>query len=145
MIARDLSIYMLIKVSFIAGMILLLFRCERAAPVQQKPTESTFSSIQENIFNKNCAVSGCHLGSNAPFELDLSEGKSYNNLVGIPSGEVPALFRVKPFDAENSYLVMKIEGAPGIQGERMPRGRDPLPAEDINAIREWIALGAKNN
>ncbi len=134
-----------VGVVLLIGFASLLLQCERAAPVQQKPTETTFSSIQQNIFDKNCALSGCHLGNTAPFGLDLSQGNSYNNLVGVPSGEVPTLFRVKPNDPDNSYLVMKIEGAPGIQQERMPRGRPPLSQEDIDAVREWISLGAKNN
>ncbi len=130
---------------FCLGFAAVLLHCERAAPLQQKPTETTFTSIQQNIFDNNCALSGCHLGSSAPFGLDLSQGNAYNNLVDVASGEVPTLFRVKPGDPDNSYIVMKLEGAQGIQGQRMPRGRPPLAPDDINAVREWIRLGAKNN
>lgn len=132
---------------FLAGlMILLTFSCERADPVQPQPIQVTFSSIQTNIFNQNCVLSGCHLGGSAPLGLDLSEGVSYNLLVNVASGEVPSLMRVKPGDPENSYLVHKIEGRPSIVGDRMPRGRpDPLAPEEIQAIRDWISEGAPNN
>ncbi|RMG61909.1 MAG: hypothetical protein D6715_12790, partial [Calditrichaeota bacterium] len=104
-----------------------------------------FSTIQESVFNLNCALSGCHLGSSAPFGLDLSAGKAYNNLVNVPSGELPQLLRVAPGKPDSSYLVWKIEGRAGIQGQRMPRGRDPLPPEAIALIRRWIDAGAPNN
>ncbi len=129
-----------------AAMMLFIFGCERAAPVQNQPIEVTLTSIQANVFDLNCAVSGCHLGSSAPLGLDLSEGNAFGSLVNVPSGEVPALMRVLPGDPENSYLVHKIEGRPTIIGDRMPRGRpDPLTSEEIQAVRDWIAAGAKDN
>jgi hypothetical protein len=124
---------------------LMVFGCERAGPVESEPLAATLSSIQANIFSQNCALSGCHLGASAPFGLDLSEGKAHGNIVNIPSEEAPTLARVKPLDPDNSYLVRKIEGAAGIIGERMPRGRLPLSQEQIDAIREWIAAGAQDN
>ncbi len=127
-------------------LIFLVISCERAGPVEQEvPQQATFSNIQTGIFNTSCAVSNCHLGSSAPFGLDLSEGKSYGNLVNVSSAEVPSLLRVNPNNAEDSYLIRKIEGASGIVGQRMPLGRDPLSAEQINLIREWINNGAPNN
>ncbi len=120
--------------------------CERHGPVEVPvPTIPSFSTIQESVFNLNCALSGCHLGSSAPLGLDLSEGKAYNNLVNVPSGELPQLRRVAPGKPDSSYLVWKIEGRPGIQGQRMPRGRDPLPQEAISLIRRWIDAGAPQN
>ena len=37
------------------------------------------------------------------------------------------------------------KGRPEIVGDRMPRGRAPLPPEAIAAIRQWIADGAQDN
>ena len=49
-------------------------------------------------------------------------------------------------DPDRSYLVQKIEGAPGIVGERMPRTGGPfLTPGQIAIIRRWIELGAPNN
>ena len=137
-----------IAVFLMAGLIsLLILSCERAGPVQpaQGDLQPTLSSIQANIFSQKCALSGCHLGSSAPLGLELSEGKSRGNLVNVPSQEVPKLLRVAPGNPDQSYMVRKIEGAAGIIGARMPRGRDPLSQEEINTIRQWIQDGAPDN
>lgn len=103
--------------------------------------EANFNSIQTKLFDTTCAVSGCHLGSSAPHGLQLSAGDSYGLLVGVPSGGVPALNRVEPFDPDNSYLIQKLEGTAAV-GLRMPRGGTPLVQSDIDAIRLWISNGA---
>ena len=105
--------------------------------------EPTFSSIQANIFTPICIQ--CHAGASAPLSLSLQAGFSYDQLVGVPSVEAPELLRVDPGQPDDSYLVMKIEGAPGITGGRMPLGLSPLSAEQIAAIRTWIADGALEN
>lgn len=124
---------------------LLAVGCEHADPLGANETEPTLDNIQTNIFDTNCAVSGCHQGPNAPLGLDLSEGNARDNLVNVPSTEVPDLLRVDPGAPDRSYLVRKIEGAPGIVGQRMPRGRPPLSEEQIQLIRTWIAEGAPAN
>jgi hypothetical protein len=47
-------------------------------------------------------------------------------------------------DAENSYLVQKIRGDDGISGNPMPppSSYDPLPAGDLQVIKDWINTGA---
>ncbi len=123
----------------------LIVGCEHADPLDDEPTTPTLSSIQQSTFTVSCAVSGCHLGSGAAASLDLSAGNAHDNLVGVASTEVPSLLRVEPGNPDDSYLVQKIEGAPGIVGLQMPRGRDPLSADRIKAIRDWIQAGALDN
>jgi hypothetical protein len=53
--------------------------------------------------------------------------------------------RVNPGDPDASYLVRKLEGAPGISGDRMPLGGAPLGAALIADVRAWIAAGAAND
>ena len=108
------------------------------------PVEAKFSAIQSEIFNKSCALSGCHDSGSKQAGLNLSAGQAYSNLVNVPSSEKPNILRVKPNDAANSYLVMKIEGAAGISGSRMPIGGS-LSSEKIDAIKTWINNGAKND
>src|SRR5690606_19917118 len=50
---------------------------------------------------------------------------------------------VVPGSAEESYLVHKVEGRPGICGDRMPDGRPPLTAAKIELLRTWIDDGAR--
>ncbi len=72
----------------------------------------------------------------------LSE--SFTNLVNARSVEITTLGRVTPSDPDNSYLVQKVEDAPGIMGQRMPVGGQ-LSSFEIGLIRDWIAAGASNN
>lgn len=103
------------------------------------PLEPNFNSIQANVFDQVCEH--CHSGANAPVGLRLDAANSYASLVGIASGERPNLMRVAPGDANNSYIIQKLEGTAGI-GERMPAGLPALPQSDINIIRQWIGDGA---
>jgi Bacterial Ig-like domain len=99
-----------------------------------------FQSIQENVFTPIC--SPCHSGANAPEGEMLDAAHSYNSIVGVPSTEVPTVDRIKPGDPDNSYLVQKIEGAPGIVGVQMPYHEKPLAQSTIDAIRQWVTDGA---
>src|SRR5579859_5824957 len=95
-----------------------------------------FQSIQANVFNPICTK--CHIGASAPEGLQLDAAHSYNLLVGVPSTEQPNLVRVKPSDPDNSYMVRKIEGLPGITGLQMPYMETPLSQATIDAIRQWV-------
>src|SRR5580700_8988666 len=106
------------------------------------PITADFQSIQDNVFTPIC--SKCHIGAGAPEGLQLDAAHSYNLLVGVPSAEEPNLLRVKPGDPDDSYMVHKIEGLPGIEGGQMPLGETPLPQATIDAIRQWITNGAPN-
>jgi len=61
--------------------------------------------------------------------------------VGVPSVEVPSLKRVAPGDADNSYIIQKLEGHQAV-GARMPLGGPYLDAATITLIRQWINNGA---
>ena len=100
-------------------------------------------SIQDNVFTPICTR--CHIGASAPEGLQLDAAHSYALLVGVPSAEDPSLLRVKPGDPDNSYLVRKLQGGPGIVGAQMPFGGPYLPQSSIDVIRAWIANGALNS
>ncbi len=126
---------------------LLVAGCEHADPLDPNRIDPTLSSIQMNIFDLNCALSGCHVGGspNLPGVMNLSAGQARANIVGVRSIEMSNLFRIDPGNPDNSYLVWKIEGRAGIVGAQMPFGRLPLSAEEITAIRQWITDGAQDN
>lgn len=107
---------------------------------------ATFSWIQANVFDQNCAVPGCHVQGSAAFGLVLSDGQAYGNLVDIPAQgpQSFSILRVKPGVPDSSYLVWKLEGRSGIEGVQMPRGRPPLPQEEIDAIKRWIQGATRN-
>lgn len=113
--------------------------------------EPTFSSIQQEIFNTTDASGrqaciNCHVAGGPAGFMSLAEGVSYGNLVGRASDTKPGAIRVIPGDPNNSYLVQKLEGAPGIVGERMPRTAGPFLTDgQVRVIRRWIELGAAND
>jgi hypothetical protein len=113
--------------------------------------EPTFSSIQNEIFN-NADSSGrpactqCHNAVGGRFNgLDLSPAVAYTNLVGVGSRGKPGAVRVIPSDPENSYLIHKLDGRPGIVGVRMPQFGPYLVDGQIQVIERWIELGARND
>ena len=77
--------------------------------------------------------------------MDLRAGAAHSSLVGVTSPAKPGAIRVIPGDPENSYLIHKLEGRPGIVGTPMPRGNALLSAGQILVIRRWIELGAPND
>ena len=109
------------------------------------PLEATLSSIQTNIFTPTCALSGCHATDTQQGGLDLSDGNAFASLVNVASVGAPSEVRVVPSDADNSYLIAKLEGAAGIVGDRMPRGGTGLTTDQISVVRQWIDAGATDN
>jgi hypothetical protein len=101
-------------------------------------------SIQDGVFTTSCV--GCHDGTGASLPRSMNLGNAAASraaLVGVASAEVPTLQRVQAGSAANSYLVQKLEGTPGIVGQRMPRGGAPfLDQVTVNVIRQWIDNGA---
>jgi hypothetical protein len=104
------------------------------------PLTADFQSIQDNVFTPICVR--CHSGGAAPEGLQLDAAHSYALLVGVPSTEVPSIKRVNPGNPDSSYIVLKLEDAPGIVGAQMPFGGPYLPQSTINVIRQWITNGA---
>ena len=109
------------------------------------PVSPTLSSIQSSVFSQSCAFVGCHGGDTPAQGLELAPGAAFENLVGAPSSEQPSFLRVKPGDAGDSYLFMKLVGDRRIDGERMPFGGDPLDITQLDAIMTWIENGAPND
>jgi hypothetical protein len=114
--------------------------------------EPTFTSIQRDIFNttdsaQRPACTTCHVSNNPTVAagLNLTGTGAYTALVNAPSSRNPGAIRVVPGDPDGSYLVQKIEGAPGIVGERMPQRGPFLTPGQIAIIRRWIEQGAANN
>jgi hypothetical protein len=109
--------------------------------------QPTLQSIQTNVFTPLCAA--CHTGGGAqlPGSLNLSSvSASHSNLVGVASIWTPSVQRVEAGDADNSFLIHKLEGTvPGggaVPGARMPFGGQPLSQATIDTIRQWIDAGA---
>ena len=105
------------------------------------PLTADFQSIQDNVFTPICTM--CHQGASAPEVLLLDATHSFALLVGVASAELPIVQRVAAGDPVSSYIIRKLEGAPGITGQQMPFGGPYLPQATINVIRQWITNGAQ--
>lgn len=115
--------------------------------------QPTLSSIQREIFNKpdssgRLACTQCHtnVGRVPTANLLLTEGNSYQSLVGQPSRAKTGAVLVVPGEPDDSYLMHKLAGRADIVGARMPRSNGPyLTAGQMSIIRRWIQLGARND
>jgi len=129
--------------------------CDESLPSVTGPTPNlvpTFTSIQNEIFNNSdssgrAACTQCHNAIGRLFNgLDLSPAVAYANLVNRASVGKAGAVRVIPADPENSYLIHKLEGRPGIVGVRMPFSGPPFLTDgQILVIKRWIELGANND
>lgn len=115
-------------------------------PTDQEPVDDpTFSGdVQGILVAGGCTAGNCHGNGAGGLVLTGSASANYGNLVNVPSDDAPNLMLVKPEDAQNSYLVMKLEGRQ-VAGSRMPLGRPALTNAQITTIRNWITAGAPNN
>lgn len=115
--------------------------------------QPTLSSIAQNVFastdsSGRVACTQCHTnqGRTPAANLNLLPEVAHAQLVNVASIQKPGAVRVIPGDADNSYLVQKLEGHPGIVGQRMPRTAGPFLTEgQMLIIRRWINQGAQNN
>jgi hypothetical protein len=130
--------------------------CDEKLATVAGPTpnlEPSFTSVQREIFQTTDSAGrvlcvGCHtdVGRNPSAGLNLRTEVAHANLVNVGSRNNPGKILVIPGDPENSYLIHKLEGRPGIVGQRMPRTAGPFLTEgQILIIRRWIALGARND
>ena len=130
--------------------------CDESLSKLAGPTpslEPTFASVQKEIFETTDAAGrvacvNCHTstGRNPSAGLNLNHDVAYDQIVNVPSSRKPGAIRVIPSDAENSYLVHKVEGRSGIVGIRMPFSGPPyLTDGQILILKRWIANGAPRN
>lgn len=108
-----------------------------------KATPSLATDIQEIFNRRGCSQGSCH-GTSASAGLELgTPSASFTSLVGVTATS-EAIIRVVPNDADNSYLVIRLEGRQTV-GQQMPLGGTQLDTIDMNNIKNWINTGAANN
>ena len=112
----------------------------------QNAAAVTLTQIQNQIFTPICSV--CHSGPTSnvlPSGMNLTAGNSFASIVGVPSLQVPTFDRIEPGNPDDSYLIRKLEGGPGIMLSRMPQGGPFLDQATIDMVRQWTADGAPDN
>lgn len=87
--------------------------------------KSNYAWILQNVFTVSCAL--CHNNQHAAKKLDLLD---YNKMMGAADAVVPG----HP-ETSKVYLL--------IQSGEMPMHGPKLPDDQIQAVHDWIAAGAK--
>jgi len=123
---------------------------DTSADCEEVAASSTFEAIQLGIFERHNCV-GCHNDSITEGGLDLRSEVAHANLVRV-AAESPikmAKQRVFPGEQAESLLYLKLAaavhqtGLPMGAGSMMPpEGREPISADELEAIRLWIRGGA---
>lgn len=122
--------------SALIGAVVLFGGCYKTVTIVENPgnsitAEMSFTNDINPIFQKSCALSGCH--ASGAKEPNLSDGNAYKSLV---DGNY-----FKAADPDNSVLILWLTGK---KSPVMPLGNGP--DQEINAkVYAWIKQGAKNN
>lgn len=106
-----------------------------------KADPSFATDIWEVLGRNSCSSSGCHGTGQGGLTMSSASG-AYSALVNVASSGTGEI-RVIPGNANDSYLVKKLEGRQTV-GAQMPVG-GTLSATDLTNIKNWINQGAKNN
>ncbi len=114
--------------------------------------EPTFTAVRRDILTltepsgrRQCIACHTATGRVPAGQLNMDTANVYAALVNAPSRLKPGATLIVPGDPDNSYLVQKLEGRPGINGLRMPLNGPYLTVGQISIIRRWIELGAEDN
>ncbi len=107
----------------------ILLAAQTAAPAVPAP-------ILE-IFTAHCT--GCHSGASPAAGMTLDADHLPASILDKPSSKKPAFKIADTAAPERSYILMKLRGAAGISGSRMPRRAKALSEADIQAIADWLA------
>ncbi|MEO6314155.1 MAG: DUF1553 domain-containing protein [Chitinophagaceae bacterium] len=115
----------LIIVALVAGVAVYLFSI-RAQKID-------YNTQVKPIFNKNCIT--CHGGvrRKAGFSLLFRSEALANTESGKPA--------IIPGDPEHSEMIRRLTAKD--PEERMPYKHDPLPANEIDVLRNWVKQGAQ--
>lgn len=109
-------------------------------------SHSDLAWIQDNIFTKSCAFSGCHRGAAASAgSLSLEAGVSHDALVGQSAKTEVGWKRVDAGKASTSYLLVAMGAMQGPvpTGGVMPLGSPALCQDKLDAVQRWVEAGAK--
>lgn len=103
------------------------------------PTDVSFTADVLPILTTSCSGSGCHIGGETN-GVNLTNHRTIISSLGFQYGQAVVL----PGNSAESPLLDKLGSRPRF-GVRMPLGRPPLSADQIETISDWIDKGAINN
>lgn len=104
---------------------------------------ATFSQVQAEIFRPSCSFAACHGGANGRGGLVL-DGTAADHARLLQGTSAAGRRWVVPGDPDASYLVAKLRGDAGIEGDVMPPA-GKLDDATIERLVSWIEAGAPAN
>jgi mono/diheme cytochrome c family protein len=113
---------------------------EKAAQEAQAAAQALHKDLETAagaVFETSCMP--CHSGDQPADGLSLEATTFVAATVGIAGSELDTLALVEPGRPDRSYLMMKVMGDERIKGARMPKGAEPLTAEQLKVLNDWIA------
>jgi hypothetical protein len=118
----------------------------------------SFSATVMPVFAASCAFTSCHgspsNSNNGIYLGDPDPAKTHDALVNVAASELSSMPYVTPGDPRRSFLMRKLDASQcvldaqcvdGSCGDPMPRNDQQLSLDTRDAIRRWIAQGAKND
>jgi hypothetical protein len=104
----------------------------------------SFSRDVAPIFERRCALGGCHSVVSRQALLVLTPDSAHRAIVNQPSRVRPGRVIVRPGDALTSWLMSLIGDDPTRRDfiSRMPLASTPLTPNQIQTIANWINQGA---
>ena len=106
-----------------------LAAAQAAAPVIPSPVR--------RIFVSRCVE--CHSGSSPSAGMSLEPARLPASILDKSSRGKPEFKIADSASPEKSYLLMKLRGAAGIAGSRMPLRSDKLADAEIQTLADWLA------
>ena len=101
----------------------------------------TFDSDISSILNSSCST--CHTTSASG---SLTAIGTWSSTVSVASGKATSYNLIEPFSADDSYLIMKIDGThtdvTGGAGATMPKGSNTISSANQTIVETWIKDGA---
>ena len=128
-------------------------------PAQLATPPASFETQVAPILAQSCAFSSCHGSHTAIGNHGLFLGATSSDGIAAvkaalagSSKAMPSMRYVTPGDLDKSFLLHKLDGdlcviddqcVGGSCGRAMPDGNAALPEASRDAIRRWVAQGAK--
>ncbi len=101
--------------------------------------------IQEILVRRGCTSAlNCHGIGQGGLTLGPDAVTNRINLVNMPAEAEREFLLVKPLDAMNSYVIIRLENRQRV-GLQMPGAGAPLDSIDLTNLKNWINNGAPNN
>ena len=134
-------------ITVVLSISLLVFACKKdPEPPEFTVPDSSYGLIYDKILTPSCGISGCHDG--ASVHPRLSGENTYQSMITDHVHDHDAnhagLHLIDPGSPENSFLYQKViyDSSEYKFGSPMPQGGLTISKNQINFLRQWIAVGA---